>query len=117
MSIIKDLNNIIDVMENDFYDIKTKNLIIINLHKIFYLVKFDTKNNNIKDSIYLVMEKIIRIINIFVCKNKYKYIYLRKLYRSLIDIKIYINNDIYLKEFIKDCKKIKIAYDEIIHYI
>jgi hypothetical protein len=44
MSIFESLIKIINIIENDFQDIKTKKNIFINLYKLLYLT-----NNNIKN--------------------------------------------------------------------
>lgn len=113
MSIFLNLINITNIIEDEFFDVKRKNYIIINLKKILYFIKYDEKNRNIRNKVYIIMNNIIKIINNFLYKNKHKHIYLQNIKVLLMDIKIYINNELYLDNFINDFKKINIIRNKI----
>lgn len=113
MSIFQNLINITNIIENEFFDVKIKNYIIINLKKILYFIRYDGKNLNIRNKVYIIINNIIKIINNFIYKNNYKYIYLQNIKVLLMDVKIYINDELHMNKFINDCKKINIIHNKI----
>lgn len=112
--ILASLLKIIKTFEN-INDEKINNYIIFNLYKLYtYSYKDSYKDRN---KFYYFLNKIIKNINIYINKKRYIYpsIYLQCIYRNLMTIKICINNDNYLQNFINDYKKINVLNNMLIY--
>lgn len=100
--ILTSLLKIIEVFDN-INDKRINNYIIFNLYRLLY---YNTNRNKF----HHILNKIIKNVNIYINKKRYIYpsIYLHFVYRSLMTIKICINNNNYLKKFMNDYKKINV---------
>lgn len=103
-NIIDNLVSAIDIIEYKFKDNKNKSIVFTYLYELFYKINtnINRKKYNIRNDVYLILNKIVRIIDKFIKinKRKYNYIYLRTININLMNIKLYINDEQCLDEFI-----------------
>lgn len=94
-------------MDYVFKDIKNKTIIFTYLYDLIYKININIngKNHKIRNYVYLILNKIIIIIERVIKnkKRKYNYLYLRNINIKLMNLKLYINNDQCLDDFILTC--------------
>lgn len=119
-NIIENVVSATDIIEYNFKDNKKKTIIYTYLYELFYKINknINRKKYNIRNDVYLILNKIVRIIDKFIKinKRKYNYIYLRTININLMNIKLYINDDQCLDEFILNLKILNNLFIENNHF-
>lgn len=96
-----------NIIEYDFKDIKNKTIIFTYLYNLIYKINtnINRKNYKIRNYVYLILNNIIKIIEKVVKnkKRKYNYLYLRNINIKLMNLKLYINDEQCLDNFILIC--------------
>lgn len=119
-NIIDNLVSATDIIEYNFKDKKNKTIVFTYLYELFYKINtnINRKKYNIRNDVYLILSKIVRIIDKFIKinKRKYNYIYLRTININLMNIKLYINDEQCLDEFILNLQGLNNLFIENKHF-